>query len=346
MTSINRRVFLAGSLVLLGLLAGPAPATADDKIVLKLATVAPVKTPWANLLKEFKTNVETKSRGRIQVNVFLGGALGDENESVRMLARGQIQGVGVSTGSLATLVRELQAIESPFLFRNAQEADYVLDKFLTDHVDAAFRAKGMVFGFWSENGFRHFGARWGAVKTPADLRGRKVRSQEADVHIQMWKALGAAASAIPTTEVSTALKTSAVDGFDQALLFAIAAGWHTQISHLTLSAHIYQPAAIAFNKAWFDKLPADLQAVLIDEGRALTRKGRTAIRNMNPKLVKVIESAKVTLHTLTPAERAAFETATAGVRASMKSTYPAIFAKIEQGLAEYRAKAGGKRAAN
>jgi TRAP-type C4-dicarboxylate transport system substrate-binding protein len=331
-------------LALVGLaLVGSSPTTAlaDDPIVLKLATVAPQKTPWASLLQDYKANVEKSSGGKIKVKVFLGGTLGDENATVRMTSRGQIQGVGGSTGALATLVPELDAIEIPFLFRNANEADYVMDNFLLAPMEERFKAHGLVLAFWSENGFRHFGANWGAVTGPKDLANKKVRSQENFAHIEMWKALGAAAQAIPTTEVTTALKTGAVEGFDQALLFMIAAGWHSQIKHLTLSAHIYQPAAIAFNKDWFDKLPADLQKVLIDEGRAIVKKGREAIRKMNPKLVEIVKKSKVEIHTLSAAQRAEFEKATAGVRDAVRkrdAETAKIVDLIDKGLAEARAK--------
>jgi len=317
------------------------PAAAEEVYELKLATVAPAKTPWASLLQDYKTRVEKAAGGRLKVKIFLGGTLGDENATVRMTGRGQIQAVGASTGAVASLVPELDAIEVPFLFRNAQEADYVLDKFLLGPLEAQFRAKGLVLAFWSENGFRHFASTWGPIKSPADLKNRKVRSQESFVHLEMWKALQASAQAIPTTEVTTALKTGSVEGYDQALLYSIAAGWHTSIKYLTLSAHIYQPGVIAFNAEWFDKLPADLQKLLIDEGRALVRPGRAAIRQLNPKLVAIVKEAGVQIYTLTDAERAAFEKATRGVRDVVKGKSPAhrkILELIEQGLAEYRAK--------
>lgn len=331
-------------LALLGLAlvaSAATPAAADEPIVLKIATVAPAKTPWASLLQDYKAAVEKATAGKIKVKVFLGGTLGDENATVRSTSRGQIQGVGASTGAIATLVPELDAIEIPFLFRNANEADYVMDNFLLAPMEARFKAHGLVLAFWSENGFRHFGANWGAIQTPADVANRKVRSQENFTHIEMWKTLKSAAQAIPTTEVTTALKTGAVEGFDQALLFMIAAGWHSQIKHLTLSAHIYQPAAIAFNKDWFDKLPADLQKVLIDEGRAIVKKGREAIRKMNPKLVEIVKKAKVEIHTLSEAQRAEFVKATAGVRDTVKqrdAETAKVVELIDKGLAEFRAK--------
>lgn len=345
-SSIRRRTVVVAALACLALSA--VPALADQKFELKIATVAPDKTPWADLLKTYKKNVEKKSGGRIKVRVFLGGTMGDENETVRMTARGQLSGVGASTGAVASIVEELAAIEIPFLFQNANEADYVLDKFLMAPMEEKFKAKGLVLGFWSENGFRHFGASF-AVHTPGDLKNKKMRSQESYVHIEMWKALGAAAQAIPTTEVSTALATGSVEGFDQALLYMVAGAWHTKIKHLTLSAHIYQPAVIAFNKDWFDKLPADLQQLLLDEGRAITRTGRAAIRKMNPKLLEIIKNgdgkSKVEIITLTKDERAAFVKATAGVRATVKgksASTKAIVETIEAGIADFQAKSSRK----
>ncbi len=345
-TSISRRTVVTAALACLALSA--VPAVADDKFELKIATVAPDKTPWADLLKTYKKTIEKKSNGRIKVRVFLGGTMGDENETVKMTARGQLSGVGASTGAVATLVEELAAIEIPFLFNNANEADYVLDKFLMAPMEEKFKAKGLVLGFWSENGFRHFGASFKVTK-PGDLKNKKMRSQESYVHIEMWKQLQAAAQAIPTTEVTTALSTGSVEGFDQALLYMVAGAWHTKVKYVTLSAHIYQPAVIAFNKAWFDKLPADLQQLLLDEGRAITRKGRAAIRKMNPKLVEIIKGGdgktKVEIVTLSPAERAAFVAATAGVRATVKgknASTKAIVETIEAGIADFKAKAKAK----
>lgn len=319
-------------------------AFAEKKYVLKIATVAPKGTPWSKLLNKFKKNVKKASNGRIKVKLYLGGTMGDENATVRMASRGRIQGVGASTGAVASLVPELSAVEIPFMFRNAKEADYVLDKKLLEPMEKLFRKRGLILGFWSENGFRHFGTKEGKVTKPADLKGKKMRSQESYVHLEMWEALESSPQAIPTTEVLTALKTGAVDGFDQALLYAIAAGWHNSIKHMTISGHIYQPAVIAFNKDWFDKLPADLQKILLDEGRAIVRQGRKAIRKLNPELLQIIKENGVKVHKLSKSERAVFEKATKGVRKKFRKKKGKkagqILDLVEEGVKEYRAKAG------
>lgn len=339
---MTRAVVIA--VLALGLLAAPGRGEAETKHTLKVATVAPKGTPWAKILQRFEKAVEKRSRGRIQVKLYLGGTMGDENATVRQAARGRIQGVGVSTGALASLVPELNAVEIPFIFRSAREADYVLDKKLTRPMEELFRKRGLVLGFWSENGFRHFGSTDRKIARPADLRGKKMRSQESFVHIEMWKALSASAQAIPTTEVITALKTGTVDGFDQALLYAIAAGWHNSIEHLTLSGHIYQPAVIAYNREWFDGLPKDLQQIVLEEGRKLIRVGRSSIRKLNPELVQIIRGTGVKIHTLSASDRAAFEKATRVVRKRFRREHGEAAGRIldlvEEGVREYRARAG------
>ena len=341
---MHRRFAAAAALVACLLPAGLAGA---DTYKLEIATVAPKKTPWAELLALYEKNVEQASGGRIDVKVFYGGTRGDENAAVRKVAAGDMQAVGASTGAIASLVPELNAIEIPFLFKGSREPDYVLDKKLTVPMEGLFRKRGLVFGFWSENGYRHFGSSWGPVRGPADIAGKPMRSQQSPVHIWMWEALRANVRPIPTTEVTPALQKGTVKGFDQSLLFAIATGWHKALGsngHITLSEHIYQPAAIAFNAKWFDALPADLQKILIDEGRKITNQGRLAIRQLNPDLIRIIQKHGIKVVQLTPAERASLEQATSGVRARFRREAGAEAVKIldliEQGVREFRA---GKR---
>ena len=320
-----------------------AIAVADEH-VMKLATVAPDNTPWSEVLKKYKARVEEKTGGQIKVKLFLGGTLGDENEAVIKCKRGQIQAVAASTGALASQVPELNVIELPFLFRGFAEADYVIDNVLTAPLEGILRQYGLVLGFWSENGFREFGTKDKPVKTPGDLKGKKMRSQESTVHLDMWKALGASPVPIPTTEVLTALETGTVDGFDQATLYAIAASWHKTIKAFTISNHIYQPALIAFNKDWFDGLSAELQKIVVDEGRTSQGKGRNAVRKILPDLLGVLRGERIEVYELSEAEQRVFEQASLPVRQSFRKgqgkAAVALLDAIEKALKDFRAGKG------
>ncbi|MFN7143643.1 MAG: TRAP transporter substrate-binding protein [Myxococcota bacterium] len=315
-------------------------ADAQEPATLKIATVAPEGTPWADGLSQFKKQVEADAGGRLKVRTFLGGVLGDENESVQACQRGQIQGVGASTGAIASIVPELAVLELPYLFKSEAEADYVLDKVILSTVETAFRNKGLVLGFWSENGYRTFGSNWGPVKSPADLKGHKMRSQEHELHLQMYRSFGASPVPIPVTEVLTSLQTGVIDGWDNTPLFAFAAQWTGATKYISLTNHIYQPAAIAFNKAWFDAQPKDLQGLIMKSRTGLAPQMRKEIRALNPILIQNLSEMKVQVYKPTATELQSFEAPAKAARdaylAKASAGEKALFAQIEKGIAAYR----------
>lgn len=318
----------------------PARAQTAPAFTLKIASVAPEGTPWAEGIATFKKQAEAQTAGKLAVRPFLGGILGDENETVSQCARGQIQGVGASTGAIASIVPELNVLELPYLFRNEAEADYILDTVILSSVESALRAKGLVLGFWSENGYRSFGTRYGFVKSPADLAGHKMRSQESPAHLAMYRAFGAQPVPIAVTEVLTSLQTGVIDGYDNTPLFADAAQWTSATKYYSLTQHIYQPAAIVYNKAWFDALPPDLQKAALSPRSGLMQQMRKEIRALTPLLIENFKYKKVQVYAPTAAEKASFDAPAKKARDEyLKTAGPAanaLYTKIVAGLAEYR----------
>ena len=301
-------------LALTALVAAPlasAPA-AEGPQVMKMATVAPARTPWADLLKRYRKAVKKASHKQVKLRVYLGGVKGDEQSIVRQVYKGSLQAGGVSTGAMAALVPELDILEMPYLFKDFAEADRILDGPARPIIDQLLEAKGFKLLMYSENGYRSFGTTEGCVKSPADLKAVKMRSQESPVHVAMYRALGASPVTIPVGEVLSSLQTGVVKGFDNTPLFTQAASWHQAVKYFTLTEHIYQPALIVANKAWFDALPAELQAAILEPARKLEKKGRKAVRALGPLLVKNLEKHGLTVCRLSPAERQAFEQAAKG----------------------------------
>ena len=317
-----------------------AAQAAEPEFVVKLATVAPEGSPWASGLVEFKKRAETASNGRLKVKLFLGGTLGDENDTVMAVKRGQIQAFGGSTGALASQVPEFNVLELPYLFDRFEEADYVLDKIVKTDIQKACSDRGITFGFWSENGYRSFGGKF-PVTSPADLKGRKMRSQDNPIHLLMYRTFGGSPVPIPTTEVLTALQTGAVDGYDQSALYLFAASWHTASQFYSVTNHIYQPAAIVYNKAAWDSYPKEIQTALIDAGLAVEGDLRKKVRAMTPILLANVQELGVKVNVLTPAELAPFVKLGAQARAEYVKTAPKseklLYEKMIKGLSDFRA---------
>jgi tripartite ATP-independent transporter DctP family solute receptor len=330
---------LAGALLFL--LVTPA-AHGEDAVVAKLATVAPEGTPWAEQLQEFKKRIEKDSAGKMKIKAFLGGNLGDENVTASETKRGAIQLWAGSTGALASIVPEMGMFELPYLFRDTAEADFVLDEVVQEDMKKLLGSRGFTLVFWAENGWRNYGTKFGAVKTPADLKGKKMRSQESDVHIRAYQSVGAVPVPIAVTEVLSSLQTGVVDGFDNTPLFSFAASWHQGIKHYSLTEHIYQPAAIVANKAWFDGLPADLKKALLGDPKAEAVKGRKGVRQLAPLLLENFKAAGIEVHPLSAEQKVEF----AKLMESVHGTFikgkgkgaAAMFDKTRKALAERRKK--------
>ncbi len=327
------------SCLIAALLCAQVALAAEPEVTIKFATVAPEGSPWANSLLDFKKKAEAAAGGKLRVKLFAGGTLGDENDTMLAVKRGQIQAFGGSTGSVASQVPEFNVLELPYLFDRLEEADYILSKVVQSDIEKACADRGLIFGLWSENGYRSFGGKF-KVTTPEDLKGRKMRSQENPIHLTMYRAFGASPVPIPTTEALTALQTGAVDGYDQSALYLFAASWHTASKHYSVTNHIYQPGVIVYNKAAFDSWPPEVQKAVKEAGAAIEDDLRKKVRALTPILLKNVQELGVEVNTFTDAEREPFkkigERARAeSVKASSK-TEKALYEKIVKGLADFR----------
>ncbi|MFN7696987.1 MAG: TRAP transporter substrate-binding protein [Deltaproteobacteria bacterium] len=275
-------------------------------ITLRIGTVAPEGTPWEKQMKNLRSHIERETQGRVKVRVFMGGSLGGEKALVRRVSQGTLECFAGSTAALGSVVEELNVIETPYLFDDAAAADRALDGPALPIVRTALSEHGFTFGIWAENGFRSWFTRERPIRTPADLRGLRMRSQEASVHLDTYRAFGASPNPIDVTNVLTSLQTGAVDGFDNTPLFAFATSWYQAARHLNLSQHSYQPGIVVYSTQWLNAQPAEIQQVLTNLPASITADGRQGVRRMDPILIQNLERAGITVHRPTPAERQQF----------------------------------------
>jgi tripartite ATP-independent transporter DctP family solute receptor len=290
-------------------------AKADDPIVLKLATVAPTGTPWTDQIAKLKKDIKEKSGGRLKLKPFPGGALGPEVETAEACKRGTIDIFAGSSGALASAVPELECLELPYLFPDLAKADKVLDEVVYEDIKRILLSRGYVFGFWGESGERSMGSIF-PINGLADLKGKKMRSQEAQVHIDFWSAIGASPVPIAITETLSSLQTGVVDGFDNTPLFTFAASLYQAVGHFTLTKHIYQPGIIVMSKKTWDKLPPDLQAIMFEDPAKLAKQSRRGVRAMNPQLIENFKNAGIAVNELSKSDRAGFASAAAVAHAA------------------------------
>jgi tripartite ATP-independent transporter DctP family solute receptor len=312
-----------------------SPACFAAKKTIKFGTIAPANTPWSDTLEEIKKRVEAESKGELGIKVYLGGQLGGELEILQGIRRGRIEGGGLTSAALASVIPELDVLELPYLFESSAQADCVLDQHLLEPFKKLFDEKGLVFVTWAENGWRSIGTKKKPIKSPSDLKGLKVRSQESKVHLGFWKKLEANPAPIAVPEVLPSLQTGVVEGFDNTPLFTLAAEWHTAIKYYTVSQHIYQPAAVVYSKSYFSKLSEAEQKTLMGEGNGLAVKARTAVRKLEGELIGVLKDSGIQVTELSATEKQSFKKAVDGINDSLIKQIGGkaneIYAKVLEG---------------
>ncbi len=282
-----------------------------DPVVVKVGSVAPEGTPWAEWLDSVKTRIETDTKGGVKLRLFLSGKLGGEKEMVEDTKKGTLQMFGGSVGALASQhVPELNVFELPFLFTSDAEADYVMNK-VRPEVTKLLSDRGFVMVMWAENGWHGYGVKGKCIEKLEDMKGKKMRSQESIIHLETYRALGASPVEMGVPDVLSALQTGTVDGYSNTPLFSFATSWYSGIDSYTYTKHIYQPALIVLSKKWFDKLPKDLQAELTKSDEE--RKGFELVRGLTGPLLENFKAAGKKVCTLSPAEQKRFADATHGV---------------------------------
>lgn len=332
-TSTTRRRFVQGTAAAAASTFFIGSARADEpEHVMKVATVAPPGTPWANQLRKLKKAIKEQSQGKIKVKTYLGGALGDEISTAEATKRGTIQCFGGTAGALSSAVPELAVLELPYLFKNEKAADNILDNVIRDDLDRLLWDRGYKLWFFSENGYRSMGATF-PIRTPDDLKGKKMRSQETDVHLNTWRAFEASPVPIAVTEVLSSLQTGVVQGFDNTPLFTFAASWQQAITHFSVTEHIYQPGLVVLSRKFWEELPSDLQTLVYGDPAEYGKKGRRGVRALKKMLLANFTDSNIEVVKLTAGEKAEFAKRAETVHEKFRDTASAagkdLFDKIK-----------------
>ena len=293
--------------------AGSSPqATSAPSIVIKFAVGAPDTLPIYQAAKEvFKPQIEAKSNGRIKVELYANSQLGDDVSLIQQLRAGTLEACGPVTSPLVGVAPGFAVFDIPFLFSSPQVADKVLDGKVGQELSATLESKGLYNLGWSEMGYRNLTNSARQVVTPAEVKGLKIRTMENPVQLATWRLLGANPTPMPVSEVFTALKQHAVDGQDNPLSAIYGWKFYEVNKYITLTGHIYSPLLFLFSKSIFDSYPKADQELIRQVAKETAIRGRAIAREQDTKYLDEIQkSGLVTITTLTPAQKKAFQDAT------------------------------------
>ncbi|MBT3069193.1 DctP family TRAP transporter solute-binding subunit [Rhodoferax sp. U11-2br] len=275
---------------------------------------------WADLVRE-------RTKGRINIKLYPGVSLiqGDQTREFSALRQGVIDMAVGSTINWSPQVKQLNLFSLPFLMPDYAAVDALTKGEVGEKVFATLYKSGVVPLAWGENGYRELSNSKRVVRTPADLKGLKIRVVGSPLFLDTFTALGANPTQMSWADAQPAFASGAVDGQENPLSIFTAAKLHNvSQKNITMWGYVADPLIFVVNKEiWGSWTPAD-QAIVrdaaIEAGKQEIEIARKGLVEPGQPLLKEIASQGVTVTQLSPAERDAFVAATRPVYNKWKTT--------------------------
>jgi TRAP-type C4-dicarboxylate transport system substrate-binding protein len=253
--------FLPVALLACAALALPGTTTttkAEETYTLRIATLAPAGSSWMKVVNAWNKTLQSKTNGRLKIQVYPGGSQGDERDFVRKMRVGQLDaGIMTMTG-MSMIVRSMIVLVLPGFLDTYEELDRVRAK-MAPEFEAMFEKEGFKLVGWGDAGLnRLFAAK--PFRSPSDLKSlRPWVWKDELVFVELYDVIGANAVRLGVPEVYPALQTRMIDMVSSSALTAVALQWYTRVKYMTGWNSAIIAGGTLMRKDKYDALPPDLR---------------------------------------------------------------------------------------
>lgn len=311
-----------------------AHATAANPVVIQFSHVVTADTPKGRAALRFKELAESRTQGRVRVEVYANSSLYKDREEMDALRLGAVQMLAPSLSKLASVGGgDLEVFDLPYLFRDHAEFRTIANGPIGAQLLRRLETKGVKgLAYW-DNGFKVFTANR-ALRTPQDFEGLRIRVQASRTLVSQMQQLRTDPSVSPLINVYEALRTHKLDGQENTPVNIYSQKLHEMQSHLTVSNHGYLAYAVIVNQAFWDRLPDDLRSILEGAMRDATAYANSLAEAANLQALERIQATgRITMIRPTAAEQQLLHTALAPVYQAAKGwIQPELVQSIRQTL--------------
>lgn len=260
----------------------------SNAVTIKLATIVPKGTSWANTIKDMAKEIKKETAGEVKLKVYYGGTQGDEPDVLRKTRIGQLHG-GVFTGKvLGDIFSDVRSIEVPFNFYHDQTKALGALKSNTEHFNNEISKKGFKnLGFYGIG--KVYVVSTKEVKNINEMKGIKMWAWEGDEVVKaMMESLGLISVPLALPDVMSSLSTGMVEAAYAPPLGILALQWQSKVKYLIDFPTAYSIGALLVaNKRW-KKISSKNQSKVMS----------IAAKHIATANLKAIEDNKLALKTL------------------------------------------------
>jgi TRAP-type transport system periplasmic protein len=248
--------------------------------------------PWNKALVQFTKQVDEQSKGKVKIEIFNGGILGSEAQTMQFVKDGSLDFVISDPSAGAPFAKELDFFALPFLFRGYDHWQHALDgapgkqyaKLIEDKTGLK------IIGYWGGS-TRNVLSTKKQINSIDDLKGFRLRLISSPLKVNAWKAVGTIPTPIAFMETYLAMKSGVVDGMENESVAVLQMKFYEPAPFIARTEHEFTVRPLFMSKKSFDKLPPDLQQIVIkaaDDATVYERKieleaGATSEADMQSK---------------------------------------------------------------
>jgi len=214
-------------------------------------------------LVKFKELVEQRSKGEMEVLIHVGGAMGGEREVFEAMSSGGLEMGAMGSGDTSIFFPKYQVFEVPYVMRDGDH----FWKFWNGPVgkeinDISLNQRGVMTTGVVWRGARYLTANK-SIRTPAEVKGLKIRLPENKPWIKIWETLGALPVVVAFPEVYMALKTGVAEAQENPMESIWSYKFYEAQKYLIATQHVYSACKYQVSKKWFDTLNPDQQKLIL-----------------------------------------------------------------------------------
>ena len=313
------------SLLLVALVGGllsALPVGAQDNIRIRFAHSLSTSEPAHLAAEFFAKNVAQRTNNRVQIQVFPSEQLGPGKEVNEMIRQGANVMNITDPGYLSDFVPDIGVLNGPYLIKDPKDYAKLLASDWYKATEKKLEAVG--FKLIMANGF--FGQRHliadKAVRKPEDMAGMTVRVPPNTMWVETFKSMGARPTTVQWSEVYNALQQNVVTAAEAPLGSLWGSKLHETRKVISMTGHFTAFVMWPINANYFNKLPADVQRVLLEEGRKAGDEMTRLTLELQNDYVSKFKAAGVTF--VSDVDLAAFQKSTAAVYKAFPKWTPGL----------------------
>ncbi|MDG4657367.1 DctP family TRAP transporter solute-binding subunit [Ectobacillus antri] len=274
-----------------------------EKLILRFPHVTGEYTPKGLAAKRLKELVESRSNGKIEIQVFPNASLFADEEELSKLQEGSVEIIAPHTAKFSHIVKEAELFNLPYLFTEKQQVWDTVDGPVGAELKRLFAKQGYtLLAIW-DNGFKQITNNKHMIRTPAHFKNLHFRIVDSAVIEKQFALVGATTSVLAFDELYAALERGTVQGEENTMSNINNKKLYKQQAYLTKSDHGYLGYFVVANQNFWDRLPEDTKNLLTTAINEVTVWERELAKQMEIEQYEHIKAQQIDIYELTVAEK-------------------------------------------